>query len=75
MNNEDADMVSVTITVNTAMTETASDILGKHHQKKKTWATAEIADLCWTEKETFKLEQRCMNKAKENWIGVECSEI
>ena len=28
------------------MTETASVILGKHHQKKKPWITAEILDLC-----------------------------
>ena len=34
------------ITLNTAVTETASEILGKHHQKKKTWITAEILDLC-----------------------------
>ena len=28
------------------MTETASEILGKHRQKKKPWITAEILDLC-----------------------------
>ena len=35
-------------TFNTAVTETASEILGKHRQKKKriTWVTAEIPDLC-----------------------------
>ena len=26
--------------------ETASEILGKHRQKKKPWVTAEILDLC-----------------------------
>ena len=35
MNNEDADMASMITTVNTAMTETASEILGKHRQKKR----------------------------------------
>ena len=35
INNEDADMESVVTTFNTAMTETASKILGKHRQKKK----------------------------------------
>ena len=35
MNNEDADMESMTTTFNTAMTETAGEILGKHRQKKK----------------------------------------
>ena len=40
-------------TFNTAVTETASEILGKHRQKKKKkkkkkkfWITAEILDLC-----------------------------
>ena len=46
MNNEDADMDSMITTVNTAMTETFSAILGKHRQKKKPWITAEILDLC-----------------------------
>ena len=30
----------------TAVTDTASEILGKHRQKKKPWNTAEILDLC-----------------------------
>ena len=34
MNNEDADMDSMITTFNTAMTETASEILGKHFQNK-----------------------------------------
>ena len=29
-----------------AVTETASGIVGKHRQKKKPWITAEILDLC-----------------------------
>ena len=33
-------------TINTAVTETASEILGKHRQKKKPWINAEILDLC-----------------------------
>ena len=69
------------------MTETASEILGKHRQKKK---TPEILDLCdkWREmrKKRFEPEgpekykevtnniKRCMKKAKENWIE-QCSEI
>ena len=31
---------------NTAVTETASEILCKHRQKKKTWIIAEILDMC-----------------------------
>ena len=46
MNNEDADLDSMITAFNTAVTETASEILGKHRQKKKPWVTAEILDLC-----------------------------
>ena len=47
MNNEDTDMDSMITIFNTAVTETASEILGKHRQKKKkTWLNAEILDLC-----------------------------
>ena len=46
MNNEDTDMDSMISIFNTAVTETASEILGKHCQKKKPWVTAEILDLC-----------------------------
>ena len=51
MSNEDTDIESMITTFNTAVTETASEILGKHRQKKKTWLTAEILDLCdrWRE--------------------------
>ena len=44
MSNEDTDIDSMITTFNTAVTETASDILCKH-QKKKPWVTAEILDL------------------------------
>ena len=46
MNNEDTDMDSVITTFNTAVTEIASEILGKHRQMKKPWVTADILDLC-----------------------------
>ena len=42
MSNEDTDIDSMIITFNTAVTETASEILGKHRQKKNHWITAEI---------------------------------
>ena len=67
------------------MTETASEILCKHRQKKKPWITAEILDLCdkgrELRKKGFESEgsekykavnnniKRRMKKAKEN-----CSE-
>ena len=73
------------------MTETASGIVGKHRQKKKPWITAEILDLCDKRTELRKKQyepegsekcrevnnniKRCMKRAKENWIGEQCSEI
>ena len=89
MSNDDTDLDSVIITFNTAVTETASEILGK--QKKKPWITAEILDLCDKRRELRKKRfepevsekykevnnniKRCMKKAKENWIEKQCSEI
>ena len=84
MNNKDTDLNSLITTFNIAVTETASEILGKHRQKKKPWVTAEILDLCdkrrGLRKKRFEPEgsekykevnnniKRCMKKAKENWI-------
>ena len=45
MDNEDTDLDSIINTFNTAVIETASEILGRHRQKKKTWVTADILDL------------------------------
>ena len=71
MNNEDTDR-----------TYTASEVLGKHRQKKKLWVTAEILDLCDRRRELRKKQfeperseiymevnnniKRCMKKANEN---------
>ena len=57
MNNEDIDMDSMITTFNTAVTETASEILGKHRQKKnknKNWAIADSFDLCGKRRELRK---------------------
>ena len=90
MNNEDTDLDSMNTTFNTAVIETASEILGKHRQKKKSWDTEEILDLCKKRRELRKKRfepegsekyrelnnniKRCMKKAKENWIGEQSSE-
>ena len=90
MSNEDTDKDSLITTFNTAVTETASEILGKHRQKKKPWITAEILDLCDERRELRKKKfepersekckevnnntKRCMKKAKEKWVGEQCSE-
>ena len=91
MSNEDTDLESMITTFNTAVTETASEILGKHRQKKKPWVTEEILDLCDRRRELrrkrFEPEgsekyrevnnkiKRCMKKAKENWMKGQCSDI
>ena len=83
-------MRPLTLTFNTAVTETASETLGKHRRKKKPWITAEILDLHNKRRELRKKRfepegsekykqvnnniKRCMKKAKENWIEW-CSEI
>ena len=51
---EDTDTGSMITTLNTAVTETASEILCKHRQKKKPWITAEILDLCDQKERTEK---------------------
>ena len=93
MNNKDTDLDLMITTFNTAVTETAIEILGRHRQKKKLWVTAEILDLCnrrrtlRRKKKRFEPEgsekyrevnnniKRCMKKAREKWIGEQCSEI
>ena len=54
MRDEDTDTDSMITTFNTAVTETASEILDKHRQKKKLWITAEILYLCDKRKELRK---------------------
>ena len=60
--------------LNTAVTETASEILGKHRQKKKPWITANILDLCDKRRELRKkrFEPEGSEKYKEvnNNIGA-----
>ena len=81
MSNEDTDIDSMITTFNTAVTETVSEILGKHCQKKKPLITAEILDLCDKRRELRKKRfepegsekhkevnnniKRCMKKAKK----------
>ena len=85
------DKDSMITTFNTAVTERASAILGNHRQNKKPWITAEILDLCDKRRELRKKRfepegsekytevnnniRRCLKKAKENWMGEQCSVI
>ena len=59
MSNEDTDIDSVITTFNTAVTETASEILGKHRQKKQKPGLLQKFLICategqnWEEKKTI----------------------
>ena len=90
MSSKDADIDSVIITFNTAVTETASEILDKNCKKQETWVIAEILDLCNKRRELRKKRvepegsekyrevnnniKRCMKKEEENWTEEQCSE-
>ena len=50
MSNEDTDIDSMIATFNTAVTETASEILGKHRQKKKPGSLQKFL-ICATKRE------------------------
>ena len=67
MSSKDTDVDSMITTFNTAVTEIASEIPGKHRQKKKTWITAEILDLCDIRRELRKkrFEPELSEKCKE----------
>ena len=67
MNNEDTDLNTMITTFNTEVTEAASEILGKHRQKKIPWVSAEILDLCEKRRELRKkrIEPEGSEKCKE----------
>ena len=43
---EDVDLDSMATHFNRSVTDTAAELLGKQRQKRKSWVTAEILDLC-----------------------------
>ena len=78
-------------TYNTAVTDAASEILGKECRRKKPWVTKDVLDLCDErrdlKKKRYEAEgakeyreanrrvQKAAKKAKEDWIGAQCEEI
>ena len=46
LSDEDMDMDTMITTYNTAVTDAASEILGKEHRRKKLWVTKDVLDLC-----------------------------
>ena len=52
------DMETLIGTFNTAVTNTASEILGKHRPVKKPWVTADLFDLCYKWRELKKKKKK-----------------
>ena len=91
LSDEDMDMDTMITTYNTAVTDAASEILGKERHRKKPWVTKDVIDLCderrdlkkkWYEAEGAKEYreansriQKAVKKAKEDCIGDQCEEI
>ena len=77
-------------TYNTAVTDTASEVLGKEPCRKKFWVTGDVLGPCverrnlkkWYEaegakeyREANKRIQKAVKKTKEKWAGAQCEEI
>ena len=91
LSDEDMDMDTMITTYNTAVTDAASEILGKERCRKKPWVTKDVLDLCDErrdlKKKRYEAEgakeyreanrriQKAVKKAKEDWIGAQCEEI
>ena len=82
-------MDTMITTYNIAVTDAASEILGKKHRRKKPWVTKDVLDLCDERRDLKKRYeagvkeyreanrriQKAVKKAMENWIGAQCKEI
>ena len=91
LSDEDMDMDTMITTYNTAVTDAASEILGKERRRKKPWVTKDVLYLCDErrdlKKKRYEAEgakayreanrriQKAVKKAKEDWIGAQCDEI
>ena len=85
LDDKDTDVNLLTNTFNKMVTDTASEILGKHRRTKKPWVTADILDLCDKRRELKRrtrvpggaAQYREVNRkikqdtrrAKDNWIA------
>ena len=75
--------------LNRTMTETATEILGKHRENKTKWITNELMDMCDLKIELKKTKfepgskykqinnkiKKEMRIAKENWVNNKCTDI
>ena len=60
------DMDTMITTYNTAVTDAASEILGKERRRKKPWVTKDVLDLC-DERRDLKKKRYDAEGAKEYW--------
>ena len=87
---DDRHIDTIANTINTAVTDTANEILGKHRTVKKPWVINGVLDLCDKRRELKKKSdtegakeyrainqevKKAMKKAKENWIDEQCQSI
>ena len=88
---EDMDINTMITTYNTAVTDAASEFLGKDRRRKQPWVTRDVLDLCDErrnlKKKRYEAEgakeyreannriQKAVKKANEDWIGAQCEEI
>ena len=84
------DIDTMITTYNTAVTDAASEILGKERRRKKPWVTKDVLDLFGERRDLKKKRyeagakeyreanrriQKAVKKAKEDWTGAQCEEI
>ena len=91
MRDDDINIDSMITTYNIAVTDTASEILGKKCRRKKPWVTRDVLDLCDQKRDLKKRRyeeegateyrkankrvQKALKKVKEDWIDNQCKEI
>ena len=91
LENQDIETDALINSFNTAVIETANNILGKHRPAKKPWITDNTLKLCDKRRELKQKKnttegaklyreanqqvKKCMRKAKETWIEEQCQGI
>ena len=91
LRDEDLDIDTMMTTYNTAVTDAASEVLGKERHRRMSWVTKDALDLCDERRdlrkkryeadgakeyrEANKRIQKAVKRAKEDWIGAQCEEI
>ena len=91
LRDKDMDINTMITIYNTAVTDAASEILGKERHRKEPRVTKDVLDLCDERRdlkekryeaegakvywEAIKRIQKTVKKAKEAWIGAPCEEV